>query len=38
VSPTCLLSVSIFGTSIDYCTLLHYCWCWDFCSGNVSHK
>jgi hypothetical protein len=37
VSPTCLLSVSIFG-SIDYCTLLHYCWCWDFCSGNVSHK
>jgi len=38
VSPTCLLSVSIFGTSIDYCTLLHYCSCWDFCSGNVSHK
>jgi O-acetylhomoserine/O-acetylserine sulfhydrylase-like pyridoxal-dependent enzyme len=25
VSPTCLLSVSIFATSIDYCTLLHYC-------------
>lgn len=25
VSPTCLLSVTIFGTSIDYCTLLHYC-------------
>jgi cystathionine beta-lyase/cystathionine gamma-synthase len=23
VSPTCLLSVSIFGTSIDYSTLLH---------------